>query len=673
MRKNNKTAKNGFLSKSIQSKIMIPFLILIIFTGGIVAFVSYQSSVDITTEELSNNVENQMAGMNDTFNIFFANIDNTLNRLTSNELLLNYSTQETDALFHTFRETGEADESILNIYTGIEESGEVIIYPEADLGDDFNPKERDWYQDAVEAGETTIWTEPYTDEASGETIVSAAQAYYNNSNELIGVVSADVSVDTLLTMVNEVEIGDSGYALLFDQSGNYLAHPDESYIGQDVSEEGFYQEMINTDGQGILNYQFEGEDRIMGYTHNQTTGWTVGGTVSQAEFEDKAQAILGPILIVLGVILAIAFGISFMITRRITKPLHMVVERMKLISSGDLTHEPINTKAKDEIGQLVVATNEMNKEMRDLLNQIGKVSETVSTQSEELTQSANEVRSGSEQVASTMQELASGSETQANSSSELSSAMTTFATSVQEANENGEQIKDSSGKVLEMTDEGSRLMKNSNTQMEKIDQIVLDTVSKVEGLDSQSQEISTLVSVINDIADQTNLLALNAAIEAARAGEHGKGFAVVADEVRKLAEQVSESVTDITGIVTDIQTETSVVTGSLHEGYKEVENGIVQIKATGEKFDGISAAISGVVDSIQSVTTNLSEIAATSQQMNSSIQEIAAISEESAAGIEETSASSEQTSSSMEEVAASADDLAKLAEDLNGLVRQFRL
>ncbi|WP_461180407.1 methyl-accepting chemotaxis protein [Virgibacillus kimchii] len=272
-----------------------------------------------------------------------------------------------------------------------------------------------------------------------------------------------------------------------------------------------------------------------------------------------------------------------------------------------------------------------------------------------------------------MQELASGSETQANSSTELSSAMSDFAANVQEASDNGEQIKENTGKVLEMTEEGSQLMDNSNAQMEKIDQIVQDAVQKVEGLDTQSQEISTLVSVIKDIADQTNLLALNAAIEAARAGEHGKGFAVVADEVRKLAEQVAESVTDITGIVTNIQSESSVVTGSLQEGYKEVESGIVQIKATGEKFDGISTAISEVVDSIQTVTGNLSEVAATSQQMNSSIQEIASISEESAAGVEQTSAASQQTSSSMEEVAASADDLAKLAEDLNGLVRKFKL
>ncbi len=377
--------------------------------------------------------------------------------------------------------------------------------------------------------------------------------------------------------------------------------------------------------------------------------------------------------IVSGLMILLAVFVAIITARTISNPVQAVVERMKLITGGDLSQEALKTNSRDEIGQLIVAANDMNKEVRNLLNQINEVSDTVSAQSEELTQSANEVKEGSEQIATTMQELASGSETQANSSTELSSAMTAFASNVQEANASGEKIKDHSGAVLEMTEEGSQLMNKSNAQMEKIDQIVQDAVQKVEGLDTQSQEISTLVSVIKDIADQTNLLALNAAIEAARAGEHGKGFAVVADEVRKLAEQVGDSVTDITGIVTNIQSETNVVTGSLQNGYKEVESGMAQIKATGEKFDGISTAISDVVDSIQTVSDNLSEVAATSQQMNSSIQEIAAISEESAAGVEQTSAASQQTSSSMEEVAASADDLARLAEDLSGLVRKFKL
>lgn len=357
----------------------------------------------------------------------------------------------------------------------------------------------------------------------------------------------------------------------------------------------------------------------------------------------------------------------------ISKPIKAVMERMKLIAGGDLSQDDLQNQGRDEVGQLVDATNEMASNTRNLLRQINEVSETVTNQSEELTQAANEVKSGSEQVAITMQELAAGSEKQANSASELSDITGTFTTKVQEVNDNGERVQQYSDKVLEMTTNGSKLMSSSTEQMSRIDQIVQGAVVKVEALDTHSQKISHLVAVIKDIAGQTNLLALNAAIEAARAGEHGKGFSVVADEVRKLAEQVAVSVTDITDIVANIQNETSTVVQSLKDGYIEVEQGTDQIVATGKTFKEINQSISNMAGNITLVVENLVDITASSQEMKGSIEEIASISQEAAAGVEQTSASVQQTTSSMEEVAGSSEQLSRLAEELNGLVRRFKL
>ncbi|MGE8080082.1 methyl-accepting chemotaxis protein [Peribacillus loiseleuriae] len=372
-------------------------------------------------------------------------------------------------------------------------------------------------------------------------------------------------------------------------------------------------------------------------------------------------------------VILVSIAAALITSNIIAKPIIKVMERMKLITNGDLSNEPLATKSQDEVGQLVVATNEMNHNIRELLSEINVVSGSIAGQSEELTQSANEVNAGSQQIATTMQGLVAGTESEARTASELASLMGLFSTSVQEANAIGESIQKASNEVFQMTSEGSQLMESSNKQMAKIDQIVQESVQKVQGLDVKSHEISKLVSVIQEIADQTNLLALNAAIEAARAGEHGRGFAVVADEVRKLAEQVSTSVTDITDIVAGIQDESSLVTQSLQDGYKEVKQGTIQIKMTRETFAGINSAVTEMTNSIKTVSENLSSIASNSEKMNESISEIAAISEESAAGIEQTSASSQQISSSMEEVANSSDDLAKLAEKLNGLVHQFKL
>jgi len=242
-----------------------------------------------------------------------------------------------------------------------------------------------------------------------------------------------------------------------------------------------------------------------------------------------------------------------------------------------------------------------------------------------------------------------------------------------ETNRHGGHIHQSSVDVLALTEEGNQLMATSNNQMVKIDSIVQNAVVRVKKLDAQAQEISKLVVVIKDIADQTNLLALNAAIEAARAGEHGKGFAVVADEVRKLAEQVAFSVNDITGIVTNIQQDFDVVTSSLEGGYQEVQAGTNQIKATSETFNTISESINEVVESVKLISINLSAVSEDGQKMNSAIQEIAAVAEESAAGVEQTTATTEQTSSSMEEMTGKSEQLSELALKLKGLVSQFKL
>ena len=378
-------------------------------------------------------------------------------------------------------------------------------------------------------------------------------------------------------------------------------------------------------------------------------------------------------LIVSIFILLTIIVIAYITIKLTLGPIRKVVEKVKIISTGDLTTEPIVVVSKDEIGQLGIAINELQKELKHILGNISRVSETVASHSEELTQSALEVSSGSEQISATMQELASGSEQLATRSSEMAGITNEFAVKMEEADQYGKEIEASSKEVLMMTNDGTELMEVSSKQMENINTVVNDAVRKMESLHEKSLEISQLVVVINNVAEQTSLLSLNAAIEAARAGEAGRGFAVVADEVKKLAEQTTLSVKDITLIVKEIQSQFEGLVISLSKGSEEVIKGTSQIEETHTTFKEINLAVASMVEGIKGISSNLTEVVSDSLTMNQSIQEMAAISQESSVGIEETSAATEQTGHSMEEVKASAERLASLGEELNDLVTKFKL
>lgn len=373
------------------------------------------------------------------------------------------------------------------------------------------------------------------------------------------------------------------------------------------------------------------------------------------------------------VIIVLAFVMAFVMAGNITKPIKKVTERMRALSEGKLNHELFETQLRDESGQLMEATNELNLQMNVLINQLQDVSSTVGRHSDELSQSAVEVSNGADQIAITMGELADGSESQATHASELSEGMHVLNTEMTKALGQGQAAHSETADVLALTKEGQSLMKASVEAMKNIDRVIKGSVTRVEELNTNAQSISKMVSVIEDIAEQTNLLALNASIEAARAGEHGKGFSVVANEVRKLAEQVATSVKDITGTVDTIQTSSIQVNNDLKDGYGVVTSGTEKINQTNATFNKINTAVNSTASSIDQIVTSLNQVSTETTRLLSAVEEVASISEESAAGVEETSASVEEMNGSMQTIADGAKDLTGLVDNLKQIVDRFEV
>ncbi|PKR86230.1 methyl-accepting chemotaxis protein [Heyndrickxia camelliae] len=493
------------------------------------------------------------------------------------------------------------------------------------------------------------------------------------------------NTDGTRTITNKTDLGKNGYFFVLDSKGNELAHP--SIEGQNAwslkDKKGYYyiQDLVKKakSGGGFVTYDWQlpndknhQAEKITYSESDPNWGWVISAGTYSMDFYKSADTILYVLLITLAIALIVGIIITLLFSKHLADPIKKITLQMGEMASGNLTAEVTQTKRKDEIGQLQTSMNYMKEKLRDMILDITKVSDHVTSQSEELTQYADEVGIGTTQIATTMQELSNGAEEQAHSATTLLEKMSDFSQTIMQVAIQGETVKESSTQMLNVTDEGSQNMQQSVQQMHVIDERIKQSLDMVKGLDNKTGQITDLVKVIKDISEQTNLLSLNAAIEAARAGEHGKGFAVVADEVRKLADQVTQSISNITTIVTDIQNESKQVVDTLEDSYRLVNDGTKQINITGETFNDLKDTIKESGKQVENMAAAMFQVLDNTKEINEAIDTIASVSEETAAGVEEVTATTEQSSSSMEEVAKSAKRLEEQATNLNNLVQQFK-
>jgi methyl-accepting chemotaxis protein len=286
---------------------------------------------------------------------------------------------------------------------------------------------------------------------------------------------------------------------------------------------------------------------------------------------------------------------------------------------------------------------------------------------------AVEGNSGIGHISDTMTQMSAGAEEQASSASDIAGSISALSGLIETANQNQDDLQNSSEDILKVVGNGTRQMEDSVDKMQQIHDVFQDTVQKVRIFDERLDKISDLIQIINTIAKQTNLLALNAAIEAARAGEAGKGFAVVSDEIRKLSEQVAKSVREITDMVTRIQAESKFIADSLENGYENVREGTANIQVTGEIFNRIQSEVYSMVDKVNHVSAGLEEISDNVQKVNTAVENVAAISEENSAGIEETAASISRQNELMNTIADNAGVLSLSAERLKQMTGRFQV
>ena len=343
--------------------------------------------------------------------------------------------------------------------------------------------------------------------------------------------------------------------------------------------------------------------------------------------------------------LAIGIPVAIFLSRNISGATRSVLVQAEAIAAGDLTCEDLTVRSQDELGDLTTAINKMKGNLKRMILDISENSLQVASASEELSSSA------------TLQ--AQGADHQKDQTTQVATAMQEMSSTVQQVSENCTNAAEASRRAAETAREGGVVVEKVLAQMRSIAESVAKTAKEMGELAHSTNQIGRIAGVIDDIADQTNLLALNAAIEAARAGEQGRGFAVVADEVRKLAERTTTATKEIAQMITTIQAGTNGAIKAMESGTQQVQEGVTSTARAGESLQQIIHMSEEVGSMIASIATAAAEQSGATADVNQSMDQIAQLGKESAVAAQQS--------------AKACQDLSELALALQNMVGSFKL
>lgn len=397
--------------------------------------------------------------------------------------------------------------------------------------------------------------------------------------------------------------------------------------------------------------------------------WYVGAAQSMI---DTAQARFAKIfggLLAVALLLAILIVIWFV--RRLKMRLVLITEALARAGNGDFTQN-VTDHSRDDISQIGRSYNRMCANLNELVTQVARTANEIASSAENLSASSEQISLATQHISGNVSEVATGAETQVQNVESGLMAIQEIASKSRSVAANAQDVSEVAEIATRQASVGDASIQHAANQMAVIHGTMGQLAELVDGLGNRTHEIGQISGVITGIAEQTNLLALNAAIEAARAGEHGRGFAVVADEVRKLAEQSAQSAQQIGHLIGSIQQEAEIVVQAMASGSKEVTHGIQVVNEAGTSFQQIQQTVKNVASKIQEVLATADQMSTATNHVVHAVTEIASISSVSAAMTQNVSAASQEQLASMQEVTLQAQSLSQISEHLQTLIGRFR-
>ncbi|KQU15429.1 chemotaxis protein [Bacillus sp. Leaf49] len=654
-----------FKKPSISKKLVIAFLVVLILPTVALTISAFFTSKTELDKQIMGSAMSQVNAFDTLIDENIGNKAEAVTLFTDDLKAANLQEKNRKATIKELQQYGKINEKDVSaIYAG-SEKGLFMQYPVQKMPEGYDPRERPWYQEAKSADGKQVITKPYVAASTGKMVITIAQKTKDGS----GVIGLDMEIDSLIQKLKEIKIGQKGYAFIMEKDKTVLADPTQK-PGSKVNEN--LANIIFKNKQGNGSYSLNGTDKKVAYVTNELTGWKIGGTMLVSEVEDAAKPVFNTAIIVFSVTLIVAGTLIFFIVRSISNRLSNLARFSKKVSDGDL-RDKLQIQSDDEIGQVGKGFNTMIDSLRSLIGAVQTSVENVASSSEELTASAGQTSKATEHITLAIEQFSTGNESQNDKVESSSEELEEMNRGLQHMNESAESITASSIKSTEIAGEGGQLVEKTASQMNVIDQSVKKAENVISALESKSKDITQILGVINGIADQTNLLALNAAIEAARAGESGRGFSVVAEEVRKLAVQSANSAKEIENLIKEIVQDIDVSQEVFTAVNQEVQSGLSFTEQTKVSFHNIFDMTKEISDQLQTMNRTVVQLSKGSAHVSEAVREIADVSRESSANIQDIAASAEEQLASMEEISSSSATLSSMAEELRDLISKFKV
>ncbi|WP_296269370.1 methyl-accepting chemotaxis protein [Pseudomonas sp. UBA6562] len=645
---------------NIKHKLTWAFAVIAGLPIAVVAAIVVLNLRDEARDDFVENSSREIRQVGNAMSIFFKGIDENVQYLAAQPMLaaagadlnkymaakpsyeLTPPSQEMLAAFDRMAKTHPAYAYVSYAVS----DGGYVGWPKSDKLDGYDPRVRPFYKSAMSAPGKPVRSAAYYWAPDDMTLIATGMTVANTFGANGGVINVDVSLNGLTDMVKKIKLGESGFLMLVENNGNILvdAHDASHNFKQLDSLGGDYATLAKA-GKGMQEVEIEGVRYMANVYPDEQLGWTFIGLIEQGEVMQSATRlswVIGTIALVLAVLFAIV-GATF--AKLIVRPINSVSSGLEDIAQGegDLTRS-LEVRGRDETAQLAGWFNQFLGAIRSLIQNIGV--------------SASKILSSSANATRVSGDMADAAGRQREAVDMVSTAFHEMVATANEVARSCSQAAQSADSGQLQAREGQAQIDAAVSSVDRLSQEIEQSAQSIQQLERDSNAIQSILGTIRSIAEQTNLLALNAAIEAARAGEQGRGFAVVADEVRALAKRTADSTAEIDGLLGNLASRTAEVAGQMHASLEVSVQSVTRIGMARDSFGQIRDSVDVIRDMNTQIATAAEEQHQVAEDINRHIAQIHG----DAQLVAELAQAARQDSQS----------LAGLSNELDALVRRFR-